>query len=292
MTTKLVLADAKGEKSQRDLTFAVAFGAGGARGLAHAHVIDALDELGIRPVAIAGSSMGAIMGAGMAAGMTGSEIRAYTLETVGNRGALANRLLSLGPSSMRGTDGGFRFGQFNIEHVLKALLPQAIPADFQDLGIPLKVIATDYYGRSEVVLEEGSLGPALAASAAIPGIFMPVTVNGRIMVDGGIFNPVPYDHLMDLADVVIGVDVVGAPEGDGLSPPSRMESIFGANQLMMQSTISFQLKLQPPHVLLRPPVNHFRVMDFLKAKDIFDYTLPVKEDLKRAVDAIHLAARA
>lgn len=292
MNTKLALANARVEKDGRDLTFAVAFGAGGARGLAHAHVIDTLDELGIRPVAIAGSSMGAIMGAGMAAGMKGAEIRAYTLETVGNPATLANRLWSLGPSSMRGSDGGFRFGQFNIEHVLKALLPEAIPSDFESLGIPLKVIATDYYGRSEVVLEEGPLHPALAASAAIPGIFMPVTVNGRIMVDGGIFNPVPYDHLMALADVVIGVDVVGAPEGDGLSPPSRMDSVFGANQLMMQSTISFQLRLQPPHVFLRPPVNHVRVLDFLKAKDIFDHTAPVKDDLKRAIDAIHLAAGA
>ena len=82
------------------------------------------------------------------------------------------------------------------------------------------------------------------------------------------------------------------PEGDGLSPPSRMASVFGAYQLMMQSTISFQLRLQPPHVFLRPPVNHVRVLDFLKAKDIFDHTAPVKDDLKRAIDAIHLAAGA
>ena len=64
-------------------TVAVAFGGGGARGLAHIHVIEALDELGIRPVAITGSSIGAIMGAGMAAGMSGAEIRDFTLSTVG-----------------------------------------------------------------------------------------------------------------------------------------------------------------------------------------------------------------
>ncbi|WP_037437014.1 patatin-like phospholipase family protein, partial [Sinorhizobium fredii] len=73
-------------------TIAVAFGGGGARGLAHIHVIEALDEMGIRPLAIAGSSIGAIMGAGMAAGMTGREIRDYTLATVGNRGEVLNRL--------------------------------------------------------------------------------------------------------------------------------------------------------------------------------------------------------
>nr|CAD6423249.1 patatin [Rhizobium sp. Q54] len=290
MNTKLAFNDPDVNMRSGDLTFAVAFGGGGARGLSHVHVIETLDELGIRPVAIAGSSIGAIMGAGMAAGMSGADIRAYTMETVGNPSVLANRLWSLGPSSMRDTLGGFRFGQFNLELVLKALLPDAIPARFQDLRLPLKVLATDYYGRSEVVLQEGDLRAAIAASAALPGIFMPVPINGRIMIDGGIFNPVPYDHLMDLADVVIGVDVVGAPEGDGFSPPSRMDSMFGASQLMMQSVITLKLKLQPPNIFLRPPVSRFRVLDFLKAKEILEQSVSVKDDLKRAIDAVHLAA--
>ncbi len=72
---------------------AVAFGCGGARGLAHIHIIEALDELGIRPVAIAGASIGSIMGAAMAAGMSGAEIRDYTLATVGNRPAVLNKIL-------------------------------------------------------------------------------------------------------------------------------------------------------------------------------------------------------
>ena len=70
-------------------TFAVAFGGGGARGLAHIHVIEALDELGIRPVAIAGSSIGAIMGAGMAAGMSGSDIQDYARSILGRRAEVA-----------------------------------------------------------------------------------------------------------------------------------------------------------------------------------------------------------
>lgn len=291
MSTRLAVPDAAFTKPESDLTYAVAFGGGGARGISHICVIEALDELGIRPVAISGSSIGAIMGAGVAAGMRGRDIRAFTLETIGHRGNLANKLWSLGPASMRDTLGGFRFGQFNLELMLKALLPEAIPANFNDLEIPLKIMATDYYGQSEVVLDGGELRTAIAASAALPGIFMPIRINGRIMIDGGLFNPVPYDHLMGLADVVIGVDVIGAPEGDGSTPPSRIDSMFGASQLMMQSVMALKLKLQPPHIFLRPPVNRFRVLDFLKAGEILEQCDGVKDDLKRAVDAIHVAAR-
>ncbi|MBN8934552.1 MAG: patatin-like phospholipase family protein, partial [Rhizobium pusense] len=81
-------------------TFGLALGGGGARGICHINVIEAFDELGIRPVAISGSSIGSIIGAGMAAGMSGREIREYTLELMGRKGSVANRLWSLGPASM------------------------------------------------------------------------------------------------------------------------------------------------------------------------------------------------
>ncbi|SMF44891.1 NTE family protein [Xaviernesmea oryzae] len=290
MNTKLAFPDLEAVKERGGLTFAVAFGGGGARGISHIRIIEALDELGIRPVAISGSSIGAIMGAGMASGMTGREICDYTLETVGNRGALLNRLWSLGPATMRDKLGGFRFGHFNLELILNAFLPPQVPEDFADLQIPMKISATDYYGQAEVVLEQGELRTAIAASAAIPGLFMPVHVNGRIMIDGGVFNPVPYEQLMELADVVIGVDVVGAPEGDGTHPPSRIDALFGASQLTMQASIALKLKLNPPHIFLRPSVNRFRVLDFLRARDILDESEGVKDELKRAVDALHTAA--
>src|SRR6185312_10412844 len=86
-------------------TVAVAFGGGGARGLAHIHVIEALDELGITPVAITGSSIGAIMGAGMAAGMSGAEIRDFTLSTVGRPREVMNRIWSMRPTRL--SDVGF-----------------------------------------------------------------------------------------------------------------------------------------------------------------------------------------
>ncbi|MCL6652297.1 Patatin [Agrobacterium rubi] len=268
----------------RDPTFALALGGGGARGICHINIVEALDELGIRPTAIAGSSIGSIIGAGMAAGMSGRDIREYTLELMGKKGSVANKLWSLGPASMRHAVFGFRLGQFNLELVLDALLPSAMPKTFDRLKIPMKVTATDYYAQSEVIVEDGDLRQALAASSAIPALFMPIRMNDRIMIDGGIFNPVPYDHLLDKADIVIAVDVVGGPEGDGTTMPSRFESLFGASQLMMQSVISLKLRMHPPHIFLRPPVNRFKVLDFRKAHEILAESQVSKDDLKRQIE--------
>lgn len=272
-------------KKSADPTVAVAFGGGGARGLAHIHVIETLDELGIRPAAIAGSSIGAIMGAGMAAGLSGAEIREHTMATVGRRKEIINRLWSLRPSSFTQVTKGFRVGQFNIERILPAFLPESVPKDFDDLKLPLKVMTTDYYGQAERVCQSGDLHQALAASAALPAVFMPVRIDGRVMIDGGLYNPVPFDHLTGLADIVIGVDVVGGPDGDGETMPSWIDSLFGASQLMMQSIIAMKMKAHPPDILVRPEVNRFRVMDFLKAQDVLAATAPVKDQLKAALDA-------
>ncbi|MGV2102476.1 patatin-like phospholipase family protein [Rhizobium sp. 21-4511-3d] len=266
-------------------TVAVAFGGGGARGLAHIHVIETLDELGIRPVAISGSSIGAIMGAGMAAGMTGEAIREHALMTVGNKTAVVSRIWGLRPQTVRDAVAkGIRIGQFNLERILKAFLPADLPDRFEDLLVPMQVITTDYYGQSEVIIDHGQLFPALAASSSIPAVFMPVRMNDRVMIDGGISNPVPYECLMDVADIVIGIDVVGAPEGDGTHIPNRMESIFGSGQLMMQTAITLKLKIQPPHIFLRPTVGRTGVMDFLKAREVLAMSAGVKDDLKRELD--------
>lgn len=265
-------------------TVALALGGGGARGIAHIHVIEALNELGIRPVAIAGSSIGALMGAGMAAGMTGREIRNYALSTVGHRGEVLNRLWQLRPSSLaEAMAGGIRFGQLNIEKVLKAFLPEAIPARFSDLEIPLKVMVTDYYGQTERVCDSGDLRKALAASCALPAVFMPVKIDGRVMIDGGIYNPIPFDQLRGAADIVIAVDVVGGPDGDGKTIPSRIDSLFGASQLMMQSIIAMKMKAGAPDLLLRPDVGRFRVLDFLRAQELLAATASAKEQMKQAL---------
>ncbi|OCP37022.1 patatin-like phospholipase family protein [Ensifer sp. LC163] len=271
--------------SASEPSVALALGGGGARGLAHIHVIEALDELGIRPVVIAGSSIGAIMGAGMAAGLSGEAIREHTLATIGHRREVVNRLWRLRPASWsEAMNTGFRFGQFNIERVLKAFLPEAIPATFSELDIPLKVVVTDYYGQTEHICETGDLQKALAATAALPAVFMPVKIAGRVMIDGGIYNPIPFDHLRGLAEIVVAVDVVGGPDGDGKTIPSRIDSLFGASQLMMQSIIAMKLKEGAPDILLRPDVGRYRGMDFLRAKEVLAATAVVKDQFKRTLE--------
>ena len=268
-------------------TFAVAFGGGGARGLAHIHVIEALDELGIRPVAIAGSSIGAIMGAGMAAGMTGRDIHDYARSILARRSEVAARMWRARPINFADVSaGGVRFGQLNVERILRAFLPEQVPQNFAELTIPLSVTATDYYGHALAVFDDGDLISALAASAAIPALFRPVRRGGKLLIDGGIYNPVPFDLLEDKADVVIAIDVVGAPTPNSRRTPTSVELMFGASQLMMQSITAMKLKTRRPTILLRPPISGFRVLDFMKIDALMRETAGIKDELKRAVAAI------
>lgn len=266
-------------------SFAVAFGGGGARGLAHINVIEVLDELGIRPTMIAGSSIGAIMGAGMASGMTGTDIRDYAHSILSRRAEVASRMWKARPGSIaEAIQGGLKVTQFDIERILKAFLPEQIPERFEDLAIPLKVTATDFFGHRMAVLSEGDLASALAASAAIPAVFRPVVRDGVVLIDGGIYNPVPFDLLQGAADIVIAVDVVGAPEAQHGRRPNSIDLMFGATQLMMQSITAAKLQQTQPDILIRPTVSRFRVLDFMKINAVLADTAGVKDELRRAID--------
>ena len=267
-------------------SFALALGGGGARGLAHIHVIEAFDELGIQPVAIAGSSIGAIMGAAMASGMSGKDIREHAVKVLANRNEVMNRIWQLRPKTIAGVFGNpFRLPQFDIERVIAAFLPATIPAEFSALKIPLQITATDFYGQHEVGFSEGSLYSAIAASAAIPALFRPVKRDGRILIDGGIYNPVPFDLLDGKADFVVAIDVVGGPQGDPGRMPGSIDSMFGASQLMMQSIVAMKLKAHQPAIFLRPAVSRFGVMDFLKVNTVLKETASIKDEVKRAIEA-------
>lgn len=268
-------------------SFGIAFGGGGARGLAHIHIIEALDELGIRPAVIAGSSIGAIMGAGMAAGMSGRDIHDHARAILGTRTQVASRMWQARPASLaEAVHGGLHISQFSVERILQAFLPQQVPATFAELHIPLKVTATDYFGHKLAVFGEGDLHSALAASAAIPAVFRPVVRGGRTLIDGGIYNPVPFDLIAHDADIVIAVDVVGGPCPGERKRPTSVDLMFGATQLMMQSIIANKLTQCRPDILVRPPVSRFRVLDFLKIDALMAETISVKDELKRAVENV------
>ena len=274
------------EPSPAGPSFGIAFGGGGARGLAHIHVIEALDELGIRPVTIAGSSIGAIMGAAMAAGMAGRDIHAYARSILTRRAEVAGRMWRARPASIaEAMAGGLRFTQFNIQRILTVFLPEQVPSSFEALGIPLKVTATDYYGHQGVIYSQGDLLTALAASAAIPAVFQPVRRDGLLLIDGGIYNPVPFDVIAGEADIIVAIDVVGAPVETGPRPPTSIDLMFGATQLMMQSIIAGKLRQSQPHVRIRAPVSRFRALDFMKMEAVMAETVSIKDELKRAIEA-------
>lgn len=248
----------------------LALGGGGARGLAHIPVLEAFDDLGLKPAQIAGTSIGAIMGAAYAGGLSGQEIREIALATFADRNSVLSRLWQLRPK--RFTDM-FRSApvQFDPQRVLEVFIGGHLPERFEDLQIPLRVLATDFYGCEEVDFDSGPLMPAVAASIAIPAIFRPVRYAGRHLIDGGVVNPLPFDGLRATCDIVIAVDVVGAPvpreERDDIS---MLDSLFGSSQILMQTITKQKLKLDQPDILISPPNDPVRVLDFMKAERILD----------------------
>lgn len=273
-------------------TIGLALGGGGARGISHVHVLKAIDHLGVEVKEISGSSIGAIVGAGYAAGMSGLEIEEHFRATFMNSSAVFAKLWKIRPglvtSFSKGNVG--MFGQMDIEQVMEEFLPSALPRDFEDLKIPLTVTGTDYYGNTLKKMHSGDLRKAIAASASIPVVFRPVVIDGCVLIDGGINNPLPFD-ILDRSVPVVAVDVVGLPRGEQGKLPGRIDAAYGASQLMMQSITNLKLEHNPPEVFLRPPVDHYRVMDFLKVDEILEETRPVYEEAKRRIDALFVKSK-
>lgn len=268
-------------------TIALTLGAGGARGLAHIHVIRAFEELGVRPVAVSGASIGAIFGAAYCAGMTASHLEEHIKNGIADPLGLMRDVLRAGPDSLKAffKDGGPRIGQFNLEAILEAVLPDNIPPTFEELDIPLKISATDFYAGRATVLEKGDLWFAMAASSVIPGVFLPVERDGRFYIDGNATDPCPMELVQDLADHVVAVDVSGGITGDGTKRPSMFEASYAAGQMMQQSIVRSKASQCPHAILLRPPVEAFFALDFHKAKEVLAQTAPLKEEAKRFIDA-------
>jgi NTE family protein len=269
-------------------SIALALGGGGARGLAHIAVLEALDELGLRPVAIAGTSIGAIVGAGYASGMTGKEIRRYAIGLAHNRADIMRRMIRSRAGKIRDLFGG-GFGdatRLDAEKLCENFLPDAFPNDFEALGIPLTVVASDLYTRREVVFSSGPLKRAIAASIALPTIIRPVVVDGRILIDGGATNPLPFDHLRGRADLIVAVEISGPPSAEKRQVPNALECLYETVMVMTHSIISGKLKDGAPDLLLQPNVGTFRALDFFRASAILRAAEPVKDDLKRRLASL------
>jgi NTE family protein len=269
-------------------SFALALGGGGARGLAHIAVLEALDEMGVKPAAIAGTSIGAVVGAAYAAGMSGREIRRYAISLAHDRAEVMRRMMRSRAGRLSDLFGG-GFGdatRLDAEKLCEQFLPEMLPEDFSGLKLPLKVVASDLYRRQEVVISAGPLRQALAASLALPSIIRPMVVDDRILVDGGATNPLPFDLLRGLADVVVAVDISGPASDHRRDIPNAIECLYATVLVMAHSIIGEKLKHGAPELLLQPNVGTFRTLDFFQASAILRVAEPIKAEVKERLAAL------
>ena len=263
-------------------TFALALGGGGARGLAHIVVAEALDEMGVKPVAIAGTSIGAIIGAGYAAGMSGRDMRRYAIALAHNRTDVMRRMMRARAGKLRDIFGGGLGDatRLDAELLCEQFLPDILPEEFSGLEIPLTVVASDLYRRSEVVFSDGQLRRALAASIALPTIMRPVAHEGRILIDGGATNPLPFENLRGSADVIMAVEISGPVSDDPREVPNALECLYATVIVMSSSIINEKLRHGAPDLLLQPNVGTFRALGFLQASAILRAADSVKDEVK------------
>jgi NTE family protein len=263
-------------------TFALALGGGGARGLAHIAVLEALDELGARPAAVAGTSIGALVGAAYAAGMSGREIRRFVIALAHDRAEIFRRLIAARAGTFSNLFN-IGFGSATLvdaEKFCAQFLPEQVPDDFGALAIPLMIVASDLYRRQPAVFASGALKPALAASIALPTVMRPVIVDGRVLIDGGATNPLPFDALRGRADIVVAVDISGEPTDERRDIPNPWECLLSTVLVMGSAITTEKLKHGAPDLIVRPKVGGFRSLDFLQASAILRASEPVKAEVK------------
>ncbi len=267
----------------------VALGGGGAKGLAHIPVLEVLDELGVTVVAVSGTSIGAILGTLYASGMSGSEVRraidgilktpetleqAFTAERT--FGWLELLSIDLGRGYLLQADGFLK----EFEDLLPA-------QNFEDLEIPMHVVAADFWRREEVVFDAGPIRPAVAASFCLPGIFKPVIIGDTALVDGGCVNPVPFDLLREECDIVVAVDVLGKrlPDGDDLVP-GYSDALFNVFQIAEATIAKQKRKSHPPDIYLQPEISDVKVLEFQKAEQIYEQSRTECERMRAALAAL------
>lgn len=261
---------------------ALVLGAGGARGLSHIAVLEALDELGVRPGLIVGCSIGAIIGAAYAAGLSGSELREHVSLTFRDRAKVIARLLDARVGKftdlMRGLSNPVLI---DGERLLDLFWPQAVPDRFEELKTPFAAIATDYHLHAEVSLTSGPLTPAVAASLAIPGLVRPVVLGGRVLIDGGAINPLPYDRLLVPGRIVMAVDTSAPATISDTRVPEPLEAMVGVSQILTRTIVQRMIERHPPDILIRAGIDGYGGLDFFRAQAILDASEPLKDEVER-----------
>ena len=224
----------------------LALGGGAARGFAHVGVIQVLEEAGIRPDMVVGTSAGSLVAALYASGRNGAQLQqvAESLEEA----ALTDWTLPIfGRGALKG-EALARYVSSLVNHKL-----------IEEMPMPLGIVATDLGSGQGVLFRRGSTGTAVRASSAVPSVFQPVTIAGRDYVDGGLVSPVPVGFARQMgADLVIAVDISSPPEGQATG--DSLQILLQPFAIMSKSINRFELK--DADVVVRPALAGVKSADF------------------------------
>jgi NTE family protein len=274
-----------GISQEKDLKVGLVLSGGGAKGLAHIGALKVIEEAGVRIDYIGGSSMGAIIGGLYASGYTAHQLDSIFRETNFNiliqdnipRSAKTfyekeddeKYAITLPFENFKiGFPSGLSRGQ-NIYNLMARLTRHlGNIQDFKDLPIPFFCVAADIETGEQVILDKGSLAQAISASGAIPSIFSPVKIDGRLLTDGGVANNYPVEELRERgAELIIGVDVQ-----DGLVDRDNLKGVFDIlTQITNFRTINdMKEKIPKTDIYIKPDISKFSVLSFEKGKAIID----------------------
>lgn len=222
----------------------LALGGGAARGFAHIGVIDALEQAGIKPDLVVGTSAGSLVAALYAAGHSGKQL-------VGMADAMDEASITDWSYPLRGLIRGEALARFVREHTAGRVIEQ--------LKLPLGIVATDLGSGAPILFQRGDVGTAVRASSAVPAVFQPVKIAGREYVDGGLVSPVPVRFARQMgAEVVIAVDISASPEANATGDAVRM--LLQTFAIMGRSINSFELR--EADIVVRPALDGVGGADF------------------------------
>ena len=239
-------------KPMRPPRVALALGGGAARGFAHIGVIEVLEENGIHPDIVTGTSAGSLVAAMYAAGRTGKE-----LETIA---------LNMDESAF--TDWSFPGrGLIRGEALAHYVREQVGNRPFEQMKIPLGIVATDLDSGKPILFRRGDVGTAVRASSAVPAVFQPVKIGAHEYVDGGLTSPVPVRSAREMgADVIIAVDISQLPDGGDTS--NALHMLLQTFSIMGRSIN--ELELKEAEVVLHPKLPGVAGTDFAVRKKNID----------------------
>lgn len=234
------------EPARRLPRLGLALGGGAARGFAHVGVIQVLEQNGIRPDLVAGTSAGSLVAALYASGMNGAELE---------RAALSMEEATLTDWTLPINGRGVLKGDALARYVRQAVNGRLI----EQMALPLGILATDLGSGQGTLFRRGDAALAVRASSAVPGVFTPVAIAGREFVDGGLVAPVPVSQARAMgAEVVLAVDISADPEGNDAS--GLLKVMLQTTAIMGQSINRHELK--GADVVLRPALSGVGSADF------------------------------